>query len=125
MSSEIDEQCAQALGWVRGTHTRADGSTYPCHYWHDAKGCRSERVDDDRCMECHRDDPAWSPSTDLADVRQLEDEIERRGLQEAYIQALDSFVTYERSEGWQWFRWGILRATPEQRARAFLKAIGG
>ena len=54
----------------------------------------------------------------------LEDRIEERGLQEQYIQALDKLVTYERREGWEWFRWGILRATPAQRRDAALKATG-
>lgn len=57
-------------------------------------------------------------------ARLLEDEIERRGLQERYIQALDKVVTYERREGWEWFRWAILRATPAQRRDAALRAVG-
>ena len=59
---------------------------------------------------------------ELSDL--LEDRIEERGLQEQYIQALDKLVTYERREGWEWFRWGILRATPAQRRDAALKATG-
>jgi len=51
----------------------------------------------------------------------LEDEIERRGLQEKYVTILlalidpDPYTTNEY--------WAILRATPEQRAQAFLEAI--
>jgi hypothetical protein len=73
--------------------------------------------------------PEWSDYVErakrgsLSAARLLEDEIERRGVQEDYIRALDKLVTYEREEGWMWFRWGILRATPEQRARAFLAVM--
>lgn len=58
-------------------------------------------------------------------AHQAEDEIARRGLQERYIEALDRLVTYERESGWIWFRWGILRATPEQRCEAAWRAMGG
>lgn len=61
---------------------------------------------------------------DYNDARLLEDEIERRGLVKEYIFALDKLVTYPAEESWQGYRWGILRATPEQRARAFLTAVG-
>ncbi len=70
---------------------------------------------------------AWADaskfSTSLDAMHLVEDEIERRGLQERYIQELDRLVTYERDEGWEWFRWGILRATPEQRCLAAFRAI--
>ena len=64
-------------------------------------------------------------TTDYAATSLVEDGIERRGLQESYIQALDKLVAYERESGWEWFRWGILRATPDQRCRAAVAAIRG
>ena len=69
--------------------------------------------------------PILHYTTDQTAVRLVDDEIERRGLQEPYIQALDKLVTYEHESGWVWFRWGILRATPEQRCQAAVIAIRG
>lgn len=51
----------------------------------------------------------------------LEDEIERRGLQDDYMRELLSIVI--PGGGSVLAFWKILRATPEQRARAFLKAV--
>jgi hypothetical protein len=53
----------------------------------------------------------------------LEDEIERRGIQSEYVFALAVSLFGEQDE------WGtahimkMMRATPEQRARAFLEAV--
>lgn len=60
--------------------------------------------------------PKFTASLDA--IRLVEDEVERQGLQERYIEVLDKLVEYERAKGWTWFRWGILRATPAQRAQA-------
>jgi hypothetical protein len=49
-------------------------------------------------------------------VRQVEDEIERRGLGSQYAGALAGVVTGDL--------WAIIRATPEQRCRAALIAVG-
>lgn len=77
-------------------------------------------------------------STDYLCARRLEDEIERWGLGTAYVSALllqidpDSAtwdITDGADEGGGWmdrdglFR--LIRATPEQRARAFLEAMKG
>jgi hypothetical protein len=63
------------------------------------------------------------PHDGAAIASYLEDEIVRRGLQERYIEAL-----YPIIGAWQYGmstseQWRILRATPEQRARAFMAVI--
>jgi len=64
--------------------------------------------------------PAFS--TSYTDVRLLEDEIERRGLWQQYIGVLlDILNSYDRPSMVD--IWAIIRATPEQRARAFLEAV--
>jgi hypothetical protein len=51
----------------------------------------------------------------------LEDMIEQRGLEEEYIsRLLDQKQTTNWTEGDHWF---LIRATSEQRARAFLEAV--
>lgn len=68
----------------------------------------------------------FDPSTDIESARMLEDEIERRGLQEPYVYALGKIIGMRDINDWleaeDW--WRFLRATPEQRARAFLEAVG-
>ncbi len=56
-------------------------------------------------------------ATDAA--RLLEDEIERRVLKYEYSNALVSIIGYQATDGP--LAWAILRATHEQRARAFLE----
>lgn len=52
----------------------------------------------------------------------LEDEIERRGLQDAYIDALvPDYHSFEAMTQGELFT--LLRATPAQRAQAYLKAV--
>ena len=53
----------------------------------------------------------------------LEDEIERRGLESAYVMALRRIVTPVWPEDAA--RWALIRATPEERCRAALAAVGG
>jgi hypothetical protein len=61
----------------------------------------------------------------------LEDEIERRGLIKPYIRILVEdiapILTYDEWENWgdenYTALWSLVRATPEQRARAFLEAV--
>lgn len=62
----------------------------------------------------------------LADgaARQLEDEIERRGLEYSYVRSLVNLVAVDTAPGSDGERWALIRATPEQRAKAFLQAIG-
>lgn len=68
---------------------------------------------------------------DHAAAAQLEDEIERRGLEREYTQALltiladGSEAAADSTHITQMEAWELLRATPEQRAQAFLKAIEG
>jgi hypothetical protein len=66
-----------------------------------------------------------------ASVRLLEGEIERRGKLNEYVYALAAIVLDPWQAGGEWpFElfpqdvWLLVRATPEQRARAFLKAVG-
>jgi hypothetical protein len=65
-------------------------------------------------------------STDHTAARLLEDEIERRGKVSDYAGALAEMVGvgddfwYDATGG---DVWQIIRATPEQRARAFLEAV--
>jgi hypothetical protein len=67
-------------------------------------------------------------STDPAAARLLEDEIERRGLMQKYTAYLTDEIGVHRSS-WDCrdtllaIPWLVLRATPAQRARAFLKAV--
>jgi hypothetical protein len=74
---------------------------------------------------CHQqvDDPVLRRySTDPAAARSLEDEIERRSLQSEYVWALAELLFVADDE------WGtahvmkMIRATPEQKCRAFLEA---
>jgi hypothetical protein len=57
-------------------------------------------------------------------VRLMEDEIERRGLQELYSEILH-YMCASFSDSFQMARWKVLRATPEQRCRAALRAVKG
>lgn len=105
MSADLDRQCALVLGW------------------HTLRGCEALHKGD----ECIHDQiPNFS--TDYRAVRELEDEIERRGLQIAYGTALMWAVGIAtHTEYWDdnlaEALFLVLRATPEQRARAFLEAI--
>lgn len=108
MNEALDEQCAEALGWVR--RYSPDPTIYA---W--------ERPDGERVTRSML--PAFS--TDRTAVMLLEDEIERRGLQDKYLIAIsrildDLPLPYEKGV-MPPFLWQLLRATPEQRARAFLK----
>jgi hypothetical protein len=72
-----------------------------------------------------RDIPAYS--TDPAAARLVEDEIERRGLQEPYVRALVGGA--EEATHRLWYcgvddLWRVATATPEQRCRAALAVVG-
>lgn len=60
-------------------------------------------------------------STDPTATRLLEDEVERRGLQHQYINKLFHICHMFEQSGSLDFIWVFLRATPEQRARAFVE----
>lgn len=112
MSWELDEACMRALGWEY--RPRFIGDT--AGYWRSANG---EQV---VCEER----PLFS--TNLTDARLLEDEIERRGLQAEYMHSLIYAMSIDPDDTF-WIDpsgtqvWALFRATPEQRARAFLEAI--
>jgi len=134
VSRELDEQVARALGYET---LWADGGFGVTLYLHDSGavrespnvtancrvlGARWERLRiDGQVGEYHvRYAPAWSERHE--DARMLEDEIERRGLQEKYIYALmPTYHHFDSASPHELFN--LLRATPEQRARAFLEAI--
>lgn len=70
----------------------------------------------------------FDPPFALLAARGIEDEIERRGLWEQYADVLEHLtqqkrMTYRRAD--DDVRWRLIRATPEQRARAFLDATKG
>jgi len=66
----------------------------------------------------------------ISNPRLLEDEIEKRGLQAHYVAALGDQIEHARAhlEGYSgplypmMSAWLFIRATPEQKARAFLEA---
>ena len=65
------------------------------------------------------------PSADAGAARDVEEQIERRRLQYPYLVALASVVPDGRSGSQDWRdTWAALRATPEQRCRAALRAVG-
>lgn len=121
MNRELDADCARALGkTVIVDYETISGEQVPVGWWDGPK-------DDEGA------NPILHYSDDYAASRLLEDEIERRGLQEQYILALGDVVTTTdsivkdmlrlASESEILLYWRILRATPEQRAWAFLEAI--
>lgn len=69
-----------------------------------------------------RDDEGGLPhyTTEHAAARLVEDEIERRGLQQRYV---DELLTFEREADFS-AEWFLIRATPEQRCLAALRALG-
>jgi hypothetical protein len=100
MSRELDEQCARALGWEHH-----DG------WWtHLSEGGE------------YRSRVPLSYSEHTIFTSLLEDEIERRRLQEKYIDALLQTIDANPTDE-DWRLWQVCRATPEQRARAFLEAV--
>lgn len=133
MSRELDEQIARALGYET---LWADGGFGMTLYLHDSGAVRESANVTSNCRvlgarweplrvngevgEYHvRYAPAWSERHE--DARMLEDEIERRALIDRYLAALDDVLgvnPYTDDEVWS-----LIRATPKQRARAFLEAI--
>lgn len=98
---DLDERCARALGIEGAVNGR------PCYF---VPGH----------VNAFFVPPAFSASLDWA--RMLEDEVEKRGLQERYVEAL--YPAYHSFEGILVADLFVLiHATPEQRARAFLKAV--
>ena len=134
MSRELDEQIAWALGYET---LWADGGFGMTLYLHDSGAVRESanvtgnchilrltwqllRVNGEAGEYRVRRTPEWSERHE--DARQLEDEIERRGLQKRYMDALASTTNAMPFDN-VLYPWSLIRATPEQRARAFLEAI--
>lgn len=116
MNREFDAQCAAALGW---TVIQSDCYTPTGREWCGTSPDRQGGWDG-----FGRTYIPWYSSKPL-DAALLEDEIERRGLQPGYISALSELVDPNDSfwsDDWQ-PRWLLIRATPEQKARAFLEVI--
>lgn len=65
----------------------------------------------------------WNPLKNIQDATMLEDEVERRGLEEDYILALQDnlYVSGETYRG----LWLMIHATPEQRCAAIEKLMEG
>lgn len=108
----LDQQCARVMGWT----------------WQD------DRAWSPTGSVCSRlnGDPWWwleRYSSDHAAARLLEDEIDRRGLIDEYIEKLIVIVDAPDLELDVWPKysdlWKLAHSTPEQRARAFLAAIEG
>lgn len=107
---ELDAEVAEkVMGWKRWIH--ANGVAV---FWNDPKGTQ-------RALRSY--------SSDYNAVRTMEDEIERRGLQAGYIEALAS-VTLDTPRQRQWeellpcsaFAGRLLRASAADRCRAALLA---
>lgn len=122
---ELDAACARAMGQTDFTHpgffweegTMDDGkdrwSGFYCPRCH-----TSEARKDRPCVRCY--------STNSVAARLLEDEIERRGMRLIYIHALlqTALSSFRGQNTGSDLHWALIRATPEQRARAFLDAVG-
>jgi hypothetical protein len=102
---QLDTECARVLGWTWDEDSAYSPTGSKCarplgrRYW---------------WLEHY--------SSDDTAARLLEDEIERRGLQEVYCRVL---AHQHRNVLLRDYTWALLRSTPEQKARAFLKAIEG
>jgi hypothetical protein len=99
MSAELDKQCAAALGWT--CEEEETWSPLTESIWRNASG---HKVD-------------FPPTSQM-----LEDEIVRRGLTYKYVLEISGVLDLVAFDEWLWI-WKSLRATPEQRARAFLEAV--
>jgi hypothetical protein len=132
---ELDAKCAEALGWK-------DVRMAPLyHYSNTSYGDelfgKPPGQDYDVLVPYYTETKTLGSGEDwaqesLGGIRLLEDEIERRGLKELYITELFYLVgsDVEHAATHIWYAdipdfWSLLRATPEQRARAFLEAMKG
>ena len=147
---ELDERCAHALGYRT---IWADGGFGETLYLWDEEAIR----DGNGARNCHllgasfgrvrvggeirelmvRLCPAFSAR--LEDAKILEDEIERRGIEKEYIEALCKtidphyklFINMPEPKTLEGLMvdavcvlgWALIRATPEQRARAFVSVV--
>lgn len=100
---ELDADCARRLGLnVVTDYATVYGERVAISWW-------IGEINDESAT------PVLNYSSDPSATHLLEDEIERRGLDRVYIKALQATIGSSA-------RWDILRAEPEQRARAFLAA---
>lgn len=108
MSRDLDVACARVMGWTDiQAHTDRIGTPPDWAQGRDLQG----QIGD---IPYYSDD----------DVGLLEDEIERRKLQDAYVRRLgimETSAAYEEAR--EAYGWELIRATPEQRARAFLEVM--
>ena len=138
MNEKLDIKVAEALGWeiLRvGYFGMTDGpdSETPRQLelaqWLDDVGIESIGT---YCIDgpedWWRELSNWTPSTDIADARKMEDRIAEMVdlFRYRYAQAMDSVL---QGQGFfplsnEEYTWAILHATPEQRCLAFLKARG-
>ena len=125
MSRELDAECARAMEWVNVRLAPCYGySSTPrgTEYFGTPPGKDYEVL-----IPYYTETRMLGSDEDWADesrggARLLEDEIERRDLNHAYDTALLSIL------GYTWDNAGnavysLIRATPEQRAQAFLKVV--
>lgn len=109
MIRELDAECARALGWEDVRHMPEANKKAQ---WTG----RNPRTNRRHAMIPHY-------SSDHAAARLLEDEIERRQIDARYTLVLGKMVAPD-DEAWTNANvFLLLRATPEQRARAFLESI--
>ena len=104
-NTELNRAVSEAMGkpWRKPTH----GTCCTCQ--------TCGQYYDDGCL-CD-----WTDDSEKSVL--LEDEIERRGLQIEYSLAIARLLSFDMKEFSLDDAWLLLRATPEQRARAFLEAI--
>lgn len=142
MNTELNKQCVIALGWIDIEDVNDDGTT-------DGSNPDPVRLIGIPPGYAHISRLGGSPFHDVPDFRAdpnatrlLEDEIERRGLQKDYLAALCRVLGFS-SDGVSgdpkhfdfstWLfdlvdeheLWKLLRATPPQRAAAFVEAMKG
>lgn len=119
---ELDVACARAMGHL------PDPARCGVCGWPLGDGVCMPGNCAERPVPSRRYDAPALYSSDPAAVRLLEDEIARRGLRREYTTALlheiDNTPEMPFEYGWR-VVWGALRATPEQRVRAFLAVMEG
>lgn len=118
----LDKACAVALGYTVYHYDKDYEAN--CYYQLMDREFDPAVMFPYRSGERKTEAEAWGDcpnfSTNYEAARLLEDEIERRGLEYSYSNALVDIVQYN---GTGPIVWAALRATPEQRTRAFLKAV--
>lgn len=110
---ELDAALARALGWTERDVPfllDEDGATLTTErFWLNPSGAYAPLPPFTRTMRA---------------TRLLEDEIERRGLEYAYIDVLETIIGADYDEGYGAHSvWKFIRATPEQKARAALATL--